>query len=70
MFDVKLSDGTWVTTPTWAGFGLPTPECSDHQWEAHGPPRPPEKAGEVPIQLERCSVCGWVRGRYMENPHP
>jgi hypothetical protein len=72
MYDVRLSDGTWVTTPMWAGFGAVKAECpsEEHQWEAHGPSRPPEQPGEVPIQMERCSRCGWVRGRYLENPHP
>jgi hypothetical protein len=69
VLDVKLPDGSWVTTSMWAGFGIQGHECADHQWEQHGPVRQPEKPEEVPIQMERCSVCGWVRGRYLENPH-
>lgn len=72
MQDVRLPDGTWVTTPMWAGFGTVKAEClpDEHQWEVQGGIRQPENLYEVPIQLEQCSRCGWVRGRYLENPHP
>ena len=72
MLDIRLADGTWVTTPMWAGLGIKAgcPADEAHQWEAHGPVRPPEQSGEVSIQMERCARCGWVRGRYLENPHP
>jgi hypothetical protein len=69
---MRLPDGIWVTTSIWVGAGIPNPECApdEHQWESQGGPRQPEESGEVPIQMEKCSRCGWIRGRYLENPHP
>jgi len=73
MIDIRLTDGTWVTSPIWAGeFWEAKAACvsEEHCWEAQGDPRQPEEPGEVPIQMERCSLCGWARVRYLENPHP
>lgn len=71
MQDVQLEDGTWVTTPMWAGVGLKDGCLEEkHHWESQGPRRQPEKPGEVPIQMERCSRCSWLRVRYLEDPHP
>jgi hypothetical protein len=69
MRDVKLPDGTWVTTPMAAGFGMPQGQCPDDTcaWADEGPPM---CEGPIPVQLQRCPRCGWVRGRYLGNPHP
>ena len=76
MQDVKLSDGTWVTTPFAFGVGGLPAQCPDDActWEDCGPPVSPEPAKDAeigtPVQLQKCSKCGCVRGRYLGNPHP
>jgi hypothetical protein len=70
MIDVKLPDGTWATTAIYAGIGEVPPECADHRWEDEGDPTPPETPEGVPVQMQRCDRCGWMRGRYLGNPHP
>jgi hypothetical protein len=69
---MKLPDGTWVTTPMAVGVGGLSPQCPNDAcaWEDLGPPTLPEVAGQVPVQLQKCSGCGWIRGRYLGNPHP
>ena len=69
MRDVKLPDGTWVTTPIAAGLGSLRPQCPGETctWEDCGPP---ETSGPVPVQLQQCPCCGWARGRYLGDPHP
>jgi hypothetical protein len=74
MYDIQLSDGTWVTTPVYAGVGA-APQCEGETcvWEDYGPPLLPIEGTEehmVPVQMQRCRVCSWVRGRYLGNPHP
>jgi hypothetical protein len=67
MRDVRLPDGSWVTTPIHVGVGgLPKP-CEDEcPWEDVGPP-----SEAVPrVQRQHCPKCGQVRGRYLDNPHP
>ena len=65
MENIRLSDGTWVTTPIAVGFGSIKPPCeADCRWEDQGPP-----TEEVPrIQMQRCPACGQVRGRYLDDP--
>jgi hypothetical protein len=68
MRDVKLADGTWATTAIWAGLAdRRVPQCPECRWEDRGPP---ETGGPVPLQIQVCRNCGWVRGRYLGNPHP
>jgi hypothetical protein len=69
MRDVKLPDGTWVTTALFAGAATAQAQCPDDTcaWEDNGPIM---GEGPVPVQLQRCPRCGWVRGRYLGNPHP
>lgn len=65
MQNVRLPDGTWVTTPIAVGFGQIRPACeADCHWQNYGPP-----TEKVPrIQMERCPSCGQVRGRYLDDP--
>ena len=65
MENVRLPDGTWVTTPFSVGIGkLPTPCADECNWEDQGPP-----SEQVPrVQMQRCSDCGQVRGRYLDSP--
>src|SRR3954469_2995831 len=68
MRDRQLPDGTWVTS---AISAQPTPQCPDDtcRWENLGPPTP-HGVLVIPIQLQRCSRCLWIRGLYLENPYP
>ena len=76
MQDVKLPDGTWVTTAMAVGIGGVAAQCLDDTctWEDTGPPMSAEPAGDgeigVPVQMQKCPKCGWVRGRYLGDPHP
>jgi hypothetical protein len=76
MQDIKLPDGTWVTTPMAVGIGKPPVQCSDETcvWKDFGPPTTPEIDEAIdtgtPVQLQKCPRCGYVRGRYLGNPHP
>jgi hypothetical protein len=65
MQNVRLPDGTWVTTPVAIGIGqLPTPCAAGCRWEDHGPP-----TKDVPrVQIQHCPDCGQVRGRYLDDP--
>jgi hypothetical protein len=65
MQNVQLPDGTWVTTPIAVGIGRLNPACEDGcRWEDFGP-----VTEEVPrVQMQRCSGCGQVRGRYLDDP--
>jgi hypothetical protein len=69
MLDQRLADGTWVTTPIAAGIGPPSTQCADGgcDWRDDGPP---VSDTPVPLQLQRCARCGWMRGRYLGDPHP
>jgi hypothetical protein len=69
MKDYKLPDGTWVTTPVFVGpASAMTCQCADGcDWEDTGPP---SVGGSVLAQAQRCRKCGWVRVRYLGNPHP
>jgi hypothetical protein len=68
MRDVQLPDGSWVTTAISVGVGEPKEQCEDDKclWQDYGP----SSGGERPVQMQRCGVCEWVRGRYLFNPHP
>jgi hypothetical protein len=65
MQNVKLPDGTWVTTPIAVGIGsISTPCEGDCRWEDFGP-----ITEEVPrVQMQRCLGCGRVRGHYLDDP--
>lgn len=69
MQDYRLPDGTWVTTPVFAGdVRHMTCQCPDGcDWQDAGPP---SEGGPVRAQAQRCTKCGWVRARYIGNPHP
>ena len=74
MYDVKLPDGTWATTPLWGGVGLPAPECAEHRWEAVGPPRQPEQPGQPhhlvdhPLEFRAGAVYRLVRTEWPGDP--
>jgi hypothetical protein len=68
MMDHRLPDGTWVTTAICvAPYGKMTVQCAECEWVDDGPPG---GENEVKIQVQRCARCGWVRGKYLGNPHP
>jgi hypothetical protein len=63
MRDIRLPDGTWVTT----AFTVQShPQCPDDTctWEDFGPPTPPGLL-PVPVQMQKCPRCCYVRGRYL-----
>jgi rubredoxin len=67
MIDYKLHDGTWVTTAVFVGDVRDfKSQCDVCDWVDEGPP----SAGNVPVQPQRCRRCGWVRARYIGDPHP
>lgn len=65
MRNIRLPDGTWLTTPIAVGIGsLPTQCAAGCRWEDDGPP-----TEEVPrLQMQRCPDCGYVRSRYLDDP--
>jgi hypothetical protein len=65
MRNIRLPDGTWITTPVAVGIGsLPEPCAAGCRWEDHGPP-----TEEVPrMQMQRCPNCGHIRARYLDDP--
>jgi hypothetical protein len=64
VLDYRLPDGTWVTTPVC--IGSMSNQCPDDcVWEDQGPPT---EEGPIPVQLQRCARCGWVRGKYLGVP--
>ncbi len=72
MRDIRLPDGTWVTTPVYAGCEVPPrPQCPDGTcaWRYSRPPISLPISGAL-AEVQACAKCHWSRILYVGNPHP
>jgi hypothetical protein len=62
MKTIQISDDEYVTTPIYAGFGMPSQLCQDdkHQWVEMSVPPAVHEGFE--LRMEQCSICKYNRG--------